>query len=640
MKKMLYGLLMLVMVSLVLGGCGSSSSDPQVSAVATLKPAMTDFPNSGLLVSADSLQASLGASKLIIIDARTTAGVYETSHIPGAISVKWGDYRDGTAKALKPLATLTQQLGAAGITSDSTIVIYDDTIYSWGAAGRIFWMLDYLGCNDIHILNGGWDKWAADSRPTQTTAITLPAATFTAATNLRTDISTKKSHIMDRLGDSDFVLLDTRTDEEYLGWQLYGEARPGHITGAVNIPYAWDYSSDRTVLDYKNLRALFESKGITSDKEVVAYCTSGIRSAHNYFLMRLMGYQRCSNYDGSIKEWAATTPNLPMEYAANYKQVVYAGWVKSLIARGTPPATFPAGNSYKIFECSWGPTSAAYTAGHIPGAIHFDTNNVEARDYLNPTNAFPVSDANEIVWDLVPDSMLQARLAAMGVSNTTTVIVYGKGSDTTRIYWALRYAGVDVRYLNGGMSDWTLNGGAIETTSNTPTAATFTINPQTKFKALTPEIKAYADYYRANGIRQPGIEVVDVRKYQEYIGEITGYNDPVLTRLGRIPGSIWAYEATKPYYMDADNTLRSYTEVRDMWAAKGITSDKTVIFYCGTGWRSTLSFIYADVMGWSNIKNYDSWYVYSTFYDSATGLIRRDAPFNDPAMPIDIGWPL
>lgn len=642
--------LFMAIVVVLLAGCGSSSqetkqtsaSDVSTSSVASLKAAQTEFPNSGLLVSGESLQASIGAKGLVIIDTRTPEA-FESSHIPGAINVRWTDYRDGSARALKSKTVLATQLGEAGISRDSSIVIYDDTIYSWGAAARIFWMLDYLGCDDIHILNGGWDKWAADAKPTQAGKTKLPVTTFTPSDNLRTDISTSKSHIMNRLGSSDFVVLDTRTDEEYMGWQLYGEARPGHITGAVNIPYASYYGEDRTVLDFKKLKALFESRGVTSDKEVVAYCTSGIRSAHAYFLMRLMGYSRCANYDGSIKEWAATTPELPMEHAANFKRVVYPGWVNTLVSGGTP-ATFPAGNDFRIFECGWGERSNDYAEGHIPGAFHFDTNNVEARNNLtNPANPFPVSGEDEKVWDLVSDPLLQARIAALGIGNTTTVILYGNQIATTRVYWALRYAGVDVRYLNGGMAGWTYNGYPAETTPRAPTAAAFTINPQTQFKALTPEIKAYADFYRANGTVQPGTKLVDVRTLQEYIGEVIGYNDPNITRKGRIPGALWGYDAdsSSPYYIDGDSTLRSYAEVRDMWAARGIApgpGNDTIVFYCGTGWRSTLSFLYADLMGWQNIKNYDSWYVYSTFYEAATGTVHASS-FNDPAMQIDTGWP-
>jgi thiosulfate/3-mercaptopyruvate sulfurtransferase len=496
-------------------------------------------------------------------------------------------------------------------------------------------MLEYLGCTDVHIMNGGWDKWVADGRPVEAAKNTLPEKKFTA--QVKSSVRATAAHIRDRYQETDFAIIDARTDEEFIGWQLYGETRGGHIPNAVQIPYAWYYATDKTVLNYADMKTLLESRGITRDKEVTSHCTVGIRSGYVYFILRLMGYGKASNYDASIVEWAADD-SLPMEKATNYRRMVYAGWVKDLIA-GKTPATY-TGGGYKIFECSWGATSSAYDKGHIPGAVHFDTNNVEARNYLDPGNPFPVSDANEIVWDLVADDMLQARLAKMGISNNTTVVVYGgSGSATTRVYWALRYAGVDVRYLNGGYNDWLANGGASEVTQNQPVQAAFTINPQVKLKALTPEVKEYADYFRANGKLLPGKVLVDVRSKQEYTGEVVGYDDPNITRKGRIPGAVWAYNGGKPNYMDSDGTLRSYTEVEKMWKDLGITADKTLIFYCGTGWRSTLSFYYADLMGFSTIKNYDSWYVWSTFWNSSTGTIQRNAPYNDLLMPIDTGWP-
>jgi thiosulfate/3-mercaptopyruvate sulfurtransferase len=631
MKCLMYGALLLVLS--LLAGCGSTVAEKFTpSDDLNLVAASKDFPNAGLLVTPESVQSNLNKSGLVIIDARGSG--YDTSHVPGAINMKHGDFWTAGV-GLKETATLEDLLGKAGLTRDSKIVIYDNTTASWGAAGRIFWMLEYLGCTDVHIMNGGWDKWVADGRTTSSGTTALPEKKFTA--KVKSSVLATSAHILDRYQDGDFALIDARTDEEFIGWQLYGEARGGHVPNAVQIPYAWYFATDNTVLNYADLKTLLESRGITRDKEVTSYCTAGIRSGYVYFILRLMGYSKASNYDASMFEWTADV-SLPMEKATNYWRMVYAGWVKDLIA-GKTTATY-AGGGYKIFECSWGATSSAYDKGHIPGAVHFDTNNVEARNYLDPTNPFPVSDANEIVWDLVADDMLQARLARMGISNNTTVIVYGNsGSATTRVYWALRYAGVDVRYLNGGYAEWLANGGTEEVAQNQPVQAVFTINPQVKIKALTPEVKEYADYFRAAGKLLPGKVLVDVRRKDEYAGEVVGYDDPNITRKGRIPGAVWANNGGKPDYMDADGTIRSYTEVEQMWKALGITSDKTLIFYCGTGWRSTLSFFYADLMGFSHIKNYDSWYVWSTFWNSSTGTIQRNAPFNDPLMPIDFGWP-
>jgi len=644
MKKrgIVTGLLALMMLGiLVLVGCGSSSDSKSGSGV-DLTPASMDYPNASLLVTADSVQANLSNDKLVIIDARAAAS-YTTSHIPGAINLihnnfwTWGS-------GLKSVAELQTLLGNAGLTRNKTYVIYDNTSASWGAAGRIFWMLEYLGCGDVHILNGGWDKWVADGRATETKTNTLAAATFTAA--VKDSARSTKESVKSQLSKSNFAVIDTRTDEEYIGWQLYGETRGGHIPGAINIPYAWFYNTDKTVLSYTDLKSLFESRGITKDKTVTSHCTVGIRSGFVYFALRLMGYPKASNYDASIVEWAAAdATNYPMEKAENYSRIVHPSWVSSLVNGGTP-ATFPSGNSYVIFECSWGATSSAYNTGHIPGAIHFDTNNVEARNYLDPDNP-TISDANEIVWDLVKDSLLQARLRNMGINDNTTVIVYGSkmSSAVTRVYWALRYAGVDVRILNGGYQAWVANGGTAETTANNPVAGTMTLNPQTQLKALTPEVYTYATYFRNHGTLPAGTVVVDVRKQDEYSGAIVGYNDPNITRKGRIPGAVWGDSPSNAgVYADTDGTMRSYTEIRDLWNAAGITSDKTLIFYCGTGWRSTLSFLYADLMGYSKIKNYDSWYVWGTYYQvtnttTGAGTIHRDAPYNDPNMPIDTGWP-
>lgn len=622
-----------------LTGC-SDSSETRVTEL-NLEPASTDYPNADLLVSAESLEKSIGASELVIIDARS-AVAYAAGHIKGAINLVHNNFWI-RGSGLKPKADLETALGQAGITRDKTYVIYDDTTTSWGAAGRIFWMLEYLGCYDLHILNGGWNLWVGENRTTETTANTLAATTFVASVD--NALKATNESIINNIPGGRQVVIDARTDEEYLGWQLYGEARGGHIPGAVNIPYAWFYKNDKTVLSADDLKVLFESRGVTTDKIVTTNCTVGIRSGFVYFALRLMGYPTVSNYDASIVEWAADT-TYPMDKAENYSKVVYPGWVKTLIGGETTPATFPDGNSYMIFECSWGATSSAYNAGHIPGAIHFDTNNVEYRDWQNPDDpAVPadpaVFNAKEKVWDLVKDSLLETRLRNMGINNNTTVIVYGKSaSATTRVYWALRYAGVDVRFLNGGYNAWTASGGTVETTANTPSAVgNLTLNPQNQIKALTPEILDYADHYLDNGTIPLDTVLVDVRSMEEYIGSVVGYDDDNITRKGRIPGAVWGYEASSGEYLDDDGTLRSFTEIKDLWEGQGITPDKTLIFYCGTGWRSTLSFLYADVMGYDHIKNYDSWYVWATFYERETGEIHRDDSFNDPDMPVDTGWP-
>ena len=579
---------------------------------AKLVASQPDFPKAKLLVSADSVQATTGKKNFVIIDARTAG--YDTLHIPGAINIKFGDYFT-PGVGLLPKADLNSKLSAAGLKRSMTFVIYDNTSASFGAAGRIFWMLEYLGCNDVHILDGGWDKWAADGRLTETGINTLPATKFRAA--VKTSRKATKEHMKKRLGAKNFAVIDSRTDEEYLGWQLYGEARGGHIPGAIQVPYASFFNSDKTVLKYSDLKTMFESQGITRKKEVTAYCTVGIRSGFVYFLYRLMGYPKASNYDGSIAEWSADT-SLPMETAPRFSTIVHPSWVKALIDYHKPGSTTPAppeylydrSHKYLIFETQWGSfddmaqgwADNAYLIGHIPGAIHSNSDTYE--------NGAPR-------WFLIPDADLHVAMGSMGITADTTVIVYSDSRIfAARLWWILKYAGVnDVRFMNGGSQQWLANGYDTETTINDPVPTTF--NGTTH-----PEYLATTDYVFSQYINTGATFLADVRSKDEYDGLISGYS--YVNAKGRIPNSVWANDGddSSPVYNDSDGTLRSYTEVRNFWKSIGITStgasnlfDKEVVFQCGSGYRSSLTFLYAYLMGYDNIRNYsDGWEGWSTTY--------------------------
>lgn len=203
--------LVLAMISFTsLTGC-SDSSETRVAEL-NLEPASTDYPNADLLVSAESLEKSIGASELVIIDARSAAA-YAAGHIKGAINLVHNNFWI-RGSGLKPKADLETALGQAGITRDKTYVIYDDTTTSWGAAGRIFWMLEYLGCYDLHILNGGWNLWVGENRTTETTANTLAATTFVASVD--NALKATNESIINNIPGGRQVVIDARTDEEYL----------------------------------------------------------------------------------------------------------------------------------------------------------------------------------------------------------------------------------------------------------------------------------------------------------------------------------------------------------------------------------------------------------------------------------------
>lgn len=565
-------------------------------------------PFIALLISGAELEANLGKAGLVVIDARSAG--YEAGHIPGAISLKWSDYVDAS-KNLKPVADLEAQLGAAGLSSDMVFVIYDDTTASWGAVGRVFWMLEYLGCGKVHVLNGGWDKWSADGRASETESNTLRAARF--AADVQDDALMTKDRLADRLGDEDFVVIDSRTDEEFNGWTLYGEARGGHIPGAVQLPYAGFFKEDKTILDYDDLKELFESYGITSDKEVTAYDTYGTRSGCIYFVLRTLGYPRVSNYDGSIAEWSADS-SLPMEKMKNYQGLVYPEWVDELI-KGENPPTY-SGNGYVILYTSYEPrysenrtdyVGTVYETGHIPGAIFVDVYSFEN----GPNSEYGEGYEYPEEANVKPIPELQEFLGNLGISKDMTVVVYANDDITMmtagRTAWALLLAGVDVRLLNGNYAGWVDYGGDIETTPNALAPVDFGDDPgNPQYLGTTDDVLAVANGINTNAV------IADDRSWEEFIGDSNSYYQ-YFNELGRIKTARWIGDWWELAREDFQS-LKTYTEVEKDWIDAGFTRDKQMYFYCGTGWRSGLYTFYAYLMGWT-AANYDGGWFEWSYYD-------------------------
>jgi thiosulfate/3-mercaptopyruvate sulfurtransferase len=598
-------ILMIIGLAVAISGCNDSSS----SVKHTVNPDTKGYPNGDLLAEADQLSAD----GIVILDARS-ADAYNAGHIPGALSMPWQQFSD-SATNLKPVSELETLLGTAGIKRNTWLIIYDDTTASWGASGRLFWMFEYLGCENVRILDGGWDKWIADGNQPETIAQTRKTVKFTAI--VKDSVVVGKEHIQARMNDSDFALIDTRTDAEFIGWTLYNEKRGGHINGAKHLSYESYFATDKTILDYTNMKALFESKGVTADKEVVPYCTAGIRSAYAYFICRLMGYERVSNYDASIWDWAAAdAATYPMEKLENYQALVYPGWVDDLI-KGKTPDTYP-GNGYVILFTSYEPrysdnrtdyVGSVYETGHIPGAIFMDTYSIEN----GPNSEYGTGYAFPEEGSAKPIDELQQFFGNMGISKDKTVIVYADDDISMmtagRTAWALLLAGVnDVRILNGSYNAWIAYGGSIETSPHTLPAVDFGDSPgNTQYLATTEDLHDVIDGTKTDAV------IVDDREWAEFVGSSNSYYH-YFHEFGRIKSAQWIGDWVE--LVNSDNqSLKDFSEVEKNWSDSGFSTDKTMYFYCGTGWRSGLYTFYAYLMG-RPAANYDGGWFEWSYYDN------------------------
>ena len=260
------------------------------------------------LIDTETMQQNLGRPGLVILDVRGQAAHAFGGHIPGAVNATWHQFSDPEAVAkglLDPdVSRLELKIRAMGISNDSDAVIYSNPFDNWGDEGRMYWMLEYLGLSNLRILDGGWVKWTAERRPYEHGAVTPTPGNF--AASLRPELMVLKDELkrLVKRPHPETIVADARSLEEYLGKEVQGIPRPGHIPTAINIPWNGFLNPDATVKDAPAIQALLEEKGLHQSHEVVCYCTGGVRSAWLYFVLKLVGYSKVRNYPGSWWEWS------------------------------------------------------------------------------------------------------------------------------------------------------------------------------------------------------------------------------------------------------------------------------------------------------------------------------------------------
>ena len=261
-----------------------------------------------LLIDTETLHQELGRPGLVVIDVRGKAAYEFGGHIPGAVHSTWHEYSDPNAVAkgiLNPdLPQIELILRRLGINADSDIVIYSNPFDNWGDEGRMFWMLEYLGHTRLRILDGGWVKWTAEKRPFEHGRVSPTMGTFTAQpVKARITLKDELKAII-RGPHPQTAILDARSVEEYLGKEVSGIPRPGHIPSAIHMAWNGFLNKDATVKDPTVIGEMLEAKGVRSEQDVICYCTGGVRSAWLYFVLRFVGYPHISNYPGSWWEWS------------------------------------------------------------------------------------------------------------------------------------------------------------------------------------------------------------------------------------------------------------------------------------------------------------------------------------------------
>jgi thiosulfate/3-mercaptopyruvate sulfurtransferase len=264
---------------------------------------MKGYHNPQLLVTAAELKALIdgnAASRPLILDLRPPEA-YAAGHVPGAIHLDlWGlSLTDTDPAPLKAFMWMIEHvLAIHGVTAGTPIVVYDDQ--SGVRAARAFWFLEYFGHPSTRMLDGGFGAWSRAGFPVTRDAMPPPTSDWTGSREAHA-IATWRD-VQGAIDQKDAVILDARSEGEHNG-TVVRAARGGSVPGAVNIEWTRNLTPEGDFKPAAELKQMYESAGVTPDRDVITYCQGGYRAAHSYIALRLIGYPRVRNYVGSWKEW-------------------------------------------------------------------------------------------------------------------------------------------------------------------------------------------------------------------------------------------------------------------------------------------------------------------------------------------------
>lgn len=290
-----------------------------------------------------------------------------------------------------------------------------------------------------------------------------------------------------------------------------------------------------------------------------------------------------------------------------WRQLVRADWLAALLAQ-QPVAAAPQGD-WLLLEAGCAGQDL-FASGHIPGARFVDTQQLEEAPF----------------WNIVSDAALFELLQGLSIGPGSTVILYGRNTlAAARVAHVLLYAGVrDVRLLDGGWSAWCAAGHDLQQGAGASPSASA---PGPTRWAVRP------DYLRncettAGLARSGALVLVSIRSHAEWMGQTSGYR--YIAARGEIAGALWGHAGrdgdvdSMSSFQDAQGRMKPAADIEAQWLDAGIHRGLHLAFYCGTGWRASLAFFYAWLMGWEQISVFDGgWFEWSA--DAANPVTCRQA---------------
>lgn len=274
-----------------------------------------NFENSDYLISAENLNQLIKTNKenLKIIDVRSSAK-YLLGHLPNSVHM-WGDdfsNPEGWVEGLiaKPGA-FTAAAQEKGINNNSQIIVYDDHNSVWAA--RLWWVFKVYDHQNIKVLEGGYDAWKNNDFETKILPFRTKKGDFIVS-DVNNDWIVNSDTIAENINNENFIVVDTRTEAEFTGEETNSAApRKGRIPNSIHIEWTKVLNDDYSFKSAEEIAEIYEAQGVTKEKEVIALLShTGVRAAHSFFVLKLLGYENIKLYDESWVGWSSRS-DLPLE---------------------------------------------------------------------------------------------------------------------------------------------------------------------------------------------------------------------------------------------------------------------------------------------------------------------------------------
>lgn len=252
------------------------------------------------LISAADLGKQLKNADYVIVSAELEP-VYSKVHITNSVNVPYKSFfKEGEIEGLLVSdAEIAKLFGDQGVSADKTIVLYDEGSMKY--ASRVAWILKYMGAPKVFVLDGGLEAWKAGRKPVTKNPTMVKAVTFAGKANPA--MIATMDEVKAALNNPKAVVVDVREAGEYKGLE---NKSTGHVKGAVNVDHNTIQTEKKLMKSADELAKLFAAAGVTKDKEVILYCSTGVRTGKEYIALKtILGYPNVKVYDGGYNEWKA-----------------------------------------------------------------------------------------------------------------------------------------------------------------------------------------------------------------------------------------------------------------------------------------------------------------------------------------------